>query len=286
MNDENPSYIGCINHQSVIARAVCVQCGAALCRDCVTRDESGLVVCASCPDDTASTFNASAGSSRPDGPRMGAPEAQEKPPQAEADGGFIPWEEPRIRNGPLSFGLTVYFSLRSPTRYLKGINYERRDIATPLIFALVAGCIGQLAMWAHLLANPEMLEQAMAAATQGQSQAQATDPKTFLMQLLPIIPIAVGVFLFIKAWIGHTMIRLLGGDSRPFSATFRVFAYTEAMALLLWVPVIGTSAYRFMSIFLLLTGLRAAHRVSLTTSMLALMPIILMPVLFSLPTGA
>lgn len=288
MKQKNPNFIGCINHKSVSARAMCVRCGAALCGECVTRDDSGLVVCAVCPDEKAAAFKPAAadpirGAEKP-GFKAARKFKDETPDDSE--GVFIPWEDTRIRKGLVSFGLTIYFSLRSPTRYLKGINYERRDIATPLIFALIAGCLGQLAMWSQLIADPELLKKAMMATPQGQVQAQNIDPQAFLLQLLPIIPIAVSAFLFVKAWIGHSMIRLLGGDSRPFSATFRVFAYTEAMALLMWVPHIGTSAYRFMTIFMLLTGIRAAHRVSLTTSMLALMPIILMPVLFSMPTGA
>ncbi|MEE2757046.1 MAG: Yip1 family protein [Myxococcota bacterium] len=287
MNDKNPSFIGCINHNSVSARAVCVRCGSPLCGECVSRDDAGLVVCVVCPQERPATPDAAFRGQQPT-QRPGFKAAKDEKPQVQDDGegSFIPWEDTRIRKGLLSFGLTVYFSLRSPNRYLKGINYERKDIATPLIFALIAGCLGQLAMWSQLIADPELLRQAMMATPQGQAQAQNIDPQGFLLQLLPIIPIAVSAFLFVKAWIGHSMIRLLGGDSRPFAATFRVFAYTEAMAILMWIPHIGTSVYRFMTIFMLLTGIRAAHRVSLTTSMLALMPIILMPVLFSLPTGA
>ena len=115
--------------------------------------------------------------------------------------------------------------------------------------------------------------------------APEVSPTQVLLNALLLSPIAITLALFVKTWLCHSMLRLLGGHDKAFSSTFRVFAYAEVAALLVWLPLVGPYAHKFFELFLLIYGLRSAHKLSYGSLMLALMPILLMPALISIPSG-
>ena len=71
------------------------------------------------------------------------------------------------------------------------------------------------------------------------------------------------------------MLRMFGADKRPYAGTFRVFAYAEASALLLSLPLIGGYAYVLLNTMMLLIGLRLAHQLTWPLAVAAFLPTIL-----------
>jgi hypothetical protein len=96
-----------------------------------------------------------------------------------------------------------------------------------------------------------------------------------LLLSLCLMPLVLTLVLFVKSWIAHRLLRFLEAQARPFEATFRVFCYAEAAAILLIIPVAGPYAEKFFTVFLLLTGLRHAQGAGLWTSFVALAPVLL-----------
>jgi len=282
--------VNCTTHRQRIALASCTQCDAALCMECIHRGEDGLARCLVCPSpegvEQEDVPGASSTPSRPHGP------AHVARPYTEVR--WIPWENPAIRNGFASFLSTVIDGITQPTRYVQSIDYSRIDFKTPLIFAIITGTIGKISDAFRLFSDPEKINQISerlrtleqkggevgTSASQTIASLQDVDPLSVIVPMLPILPILVGIALFVKCFIAHSMLKLLNGANHGFSATFRVFAYTEVTALFLLFPMVGPYAYRFMSIFMLLTGLRVAQGIQLSTAMFALIPTILLQSLY------
>ena len=269
MSTQGPS-VHCQNHPERNAWAICVRCGVSICHECGTRDETGLVICVRCP-----SIDSQARAARP------ASAANEHGDGQLSDAAFIPWEQQATKNGISTFLTTVYFGFLNPIRYLNGINFSRRDLAAPFSFGLVAGCLGGVAALVPLLTQPEVFVQAL---SQMPNAPDVSPTQVFLNALL-LIPVAITLALFVKTWLCHSMLRLLGGHDKSFSSTFRVFAYAEVAALLIWLPFVGPYAHKFFELFLLIYGLRSAHKLTYGSLMLALMPILLMPALISIPSG-
>lgn len=276
----------CPIHPGAAAVASCVGCGRWVCDACRRVDDDGLCQCPAClsgtepftPGQDAGEAPAAARAPASDAPAPREPAAREAlparpspptpsdaPPIMTLGPTPIPWERPEGRD-VMAFLLTAREAMLGPTRYMGRVPWVRGDLRTPLLFAVLAGVIGQLcALGQVAFFSPPTPVAGLGALPPGLALASA-----------PLLPLVVLVALFLKAGSAHAMLRLAGAPPRPFEATFRVFAYAEVASLLLIVPWVGPLAARFYVIFLLLTGLRFAQVAGFSASLLALAPSLLL----------
>lgn len=272
----------CPAHPGAAAVAACVACGRWVCPACRRVDDDGLTRCAQCaageaPD--AEPAEAPEAEHAPEPRRLPVPAAGRPrtapPPEVEVVGPTpIAWEQPaRHGDGP-AFALTAREALLGPARYMGRVPWLRGDLRTPLVFAVLAGVLGQLGlMLAHHLIGPPV-------GLSGAVGGLADLPPGAGLAATPLLPLMVTVSIFVGAGLAHAVLRFAGNPPRPFEATFRVYAYAEVSSLLLWLPWIGPYAARFYFVFLLLTGLRFAQNAGFSASLLAMAPsVVLMWVL-------
>lgn len=177
----------------------------------------------------------------------------------------IPWERPE--GGDIAaFFATAREALLGPTRYMGRVPWLRGELRTPLLFAVIAGVLGQLGL----------IVQTAFFAPPAVAVGLAALPPGIALATAPLLPLVVTAALFLKAGAAHAMLRVAGAPPRPFEATFRVYAYAEVASLLLVVPWIGPYAARFYVVFLLLTGLRFAQAAGFSASLLAMAPTLLL----------
>lgn len=282
----------CPAHPEAPAVAACVACGRWVCADCRRVEADGLARCAQCVAE-ASAPPEPAAAARPEPPPSDRPTAPDPPagalplaataahppgaaePTVQVVGPIpVPWEEPRRHRDLPAFLLTAREALLGPTRYMGRVPWQRRDLRTPLIFAVLAGVIGQLGL--ILITRFVGPPAGLSSAAGGFAQL----PIGGALATTPLLPLMVTVSIFVGSWLAHAMLRLAGDPPRPYEATFRVYAYAEVSSLLLLVPWVGPYAARFYFVFLLLTGLRLSQGAGFSASLLAMAPsVVLMWVL-------
>jgi hypothetical protein len=268
----------CGKHPDRAAIALCAECDQFICFDCVRRGDDGLSRCSECTDNPFAV-DLDVGGSTDDGltsvegpstvrpSPVGLADVNEAEPASQL-GALIPWEDPTSHSDVWAFGRTVGLALMRPLIFMKHVPWQATQIGSPLIFALMVGLIGQLAQTARIMMEPQLLTNHLA----GVPGLPNISPSTLLLITLPFL----GFLLFLESWVAHTLLRLAGAARASYSATFRVFAYAQASAVLLWLPLIGPYAYKFYVIFLILNGLRASHGAGLGASLLAIMPALLL----------
>lgn len=281
----------CPAHPEAAAVAACVECGRWVCADCRRVGADGLARCAQCvaeaagaqagpePGPAASGRRAHSDPPAPPGrslvgrPSSTPPGAAE--PAVQVVGPTpVPWEQPRRFGDVAAFALTAREALLGPTRYMGRVPWARRDLRTPLVFAVLAGVLGQLGLM--LITRFVGPPAGMSSTAGGFAQL----PVGGALTTAPLLPLMVTVSIFVGSWLAHAMLRLAGDPPRPYEATFRVYAYAEVSSLLLLVPWVGPYAARFYFVFLLLTGLRLAQNAGFSASLLAMAPsVVLMWVL-------
>lgn len=178
----------------------------------------------------------------------------------------VPWEQARQRSDLMAFAMTAREALMGPSRFMGRIPWASTDLRAPLIFAVLAGVVGQLGL---LILAPFF---GPVAAATGAVGGMAQNPAANALSMAPLLPLMVTVSVFACAGLAHWMLRLAGNPPRPFGATFRIYAYAEVSSLLLWVPWVGPYAARFYYVLLLLTGLRLAQNAGFSASLLAMAP--------------
>ena len=262
----------CSYHFDREARSMCAECGAHVCSECFERGEDGLTRCVRClpqPDLEALLEEAD----REDGIDL-PPALHEPSAPSDASEGVelepIPWESPSDLNDFQAFFATSTQAIFSPTRFMERVNWDRHDLSGPFIFALLSGSIGQAvvtmqgALSSSVMPPPRL-------PIPGFSHMPLW---ALMMMALPILPLLLGFALVVKSWMAHALLGFMGATPRPFSATFKVFAYAEAASLLLLIPVLGPYADKFMVVFLVLGGLRVAQGTGLGAGLLALLPVL------------
>ena len=258
----------CILHPDAPAFARCVPCGRGVCGQCLSRDPDGLVQCVQCAagvDIDVVLAAREVEATPPESPSMAHPG-----PLSVAD--VVAWEAPRTTSDALAFWRTTIEGLSSPNRYMARIPWVRGDLRNPMMYGLLAGCVGQAALILQLAADPDAIEIPGVMLSSGAVTG-------LLLLSLCLMPLVLVFALFVKSWIAHRLLRFLETQERPFEATFRVFCYAEASAVLLLIPVAGPYAEKFFAVFLLLTGLRHAQGAGLWTSFVALAPVLLIATL-------
>ena len=89
-------------------------------------------------------------------------------------------------------------------------------------------------------------------------------------------PLVLLIALCVGAGIHHLVLLLLGGAKRGFEATFRVSCYSQAVSLLLLVPICGGLISFFWWLVVAIVGLAEAHGIGRGTAAIAVLaPIVL-----------
>ena len=156
---------------------------------------------------------------------------------------------------------------------MSAVPWTAPRFGSPMIYAVLVGSIGQLAQTARLAMNPEQITAAM----KKMPELTNVTPESVIVATLPLIPIVVVFGLFFQSALAHGLLKLIGAAQMPFATTFRVFAYAESAAVLLWLPgIFGPIAYKFMTVFMALNGLRIGQKAGLPASIIALIPMMFM----------
>ena len=72
----------------------------------------------------------------------------------------VPWEDDRHPSDVRAFIKTVRLGLMRPVDYMQRIPWDRGTLTSPLIFAVLAGMLGQLGLTVGMLLNPEPVKKA------------------------------------------------------------------------------------------------------------------------------
>ncbi|MEE2789119.1 MAG: B-box zinc finger protein [Myxococcota bacterium] len=267
----------CAYHGDRVAFAACADCGAYICVDCIRRTDEGLSLCLHCDPVAAATgagpqsedASKLAGPANVDG-ALEVPAIDEKPEHLDAANEVVAWENPTLPGDTSAFFKTLASAYQSPTRFMASIPWTERRIDAPLIFALLTAIIGQLAQVGYQLLNPGHIEHAL----QHLPGLAVQNPMSIIFATLPMLPMVLVLTLFLQAWVSHALLRLFGAARLPFAATFRIYAYAQAAAILLCLPGLGAMASKFYLLFLLLTGFRLAQGTNLGVSLIAVLPVL------------
>lgn len=297
----------CPRHPERAAAAACIECGRLVCPECRKVGDDGLTVCLDCladhpVDDDTGAPTSFEGPRRvyvppaaepkptpppqaaepsteipaPAEPELGAAELSGRPPVGPlappgAPGAIVAWEGP-VANDLRAWARTAMDALSSPVRFPLSVPWVRGDLLSPLIYALLCVSVGMLAGTltgslggAHV---PPALQQLMG----GQSDLP---PLAWHLMMLPVVPLSTVIGLGIMSGASHLLLRVFNATRLPFEATFRAYCYAQTGKLLLALPAIGAFAGSIYEVFLLLGGLRLAHRTGFATGLLAMLPLLL-----------
>lgn len=163
-----------------------------------------------------------------------------------------PWER-RERYGFLNgLYLTIKDVMLAPGRFFHRMP-SQVGLLQPLYFAVVLGVVAAFFAWMWSLSGSSLqlfLAKDMAQIARGPFYA-------FLGFLFSPVAMAVGVF--VKAFLLHGMLMLLGGNRLGFEATFRVATYGEAAGILALVPACGSGVGLIWTLVVTVIGLYSIH---------------------------
>lgn len=213
------------------------------------------------------------------------------PPRPPADGprifdrvevaGLAPiaWEMPDRYGSPEAVLRTMADAFRAPFAFMARVPWLRRDLVTPLAFAIIVGVLGHLALILALWMTPG-IEIPMALPVEQLGLKDVPAPVVYML-FAPLSPLSVAFEVFLQAGLVHVILRFTEGPRRPFEATFRVFCYAQVTAPLAVIPVIGLFARQILMVVLILSGIRQAHDATFSRTLIAVMPLFLLQAILS-----
>lgn len=199
------------------------------------------------------------------------PPAPGAPPPG-TGGPKIPWED-RKRFGALNaFFETVKLFVGSPQRAFDQTP-RLGDYISPLLFAVVMGCLGTIASQLWSLATGPALLRLLPVPAERFSHLFATSAVGAIIAVV-LAPILVPIGLFILAAILHLCLMLVGGlkeSQAGFEGTFRAVSYASVAQLANVVPLVGGLIVLVWAIILDVIGLTTLHRTSRGKATLAVL---------------
>ncbi|OGJ94158.1 MAG: hypothetical protein A2350_04620 [Candidatus Raymondbacteria bacterium RifOxyB12_full_50_8] len=166
-----------------------------------------------------------------------------------------------------SFFITIQEVLFSPSHTFRNLN---RDSALfkAFLFGIIGSTIGGAfsTLWQGVLRTFNL-------GPDNAFIARYLGTWADLCVVVFIMPFCVAVALFALSGLLHLCLTITGGATQGFASTFKVLAYAQgATALLSVVPVCGVIAALFWWLYIMITGLKEAHR---TSTMRALVAVVL-----------
>jgi hypothetical protein len=176
----------------------------------------------------------------------------------------------RLFNIP-SFFITVKEVLFTPVETFAGLKKDSA-LFNAFLFGLVGGSVGALfsTFWSSLIGLFGFLPH------DNEMMRFLGNTENFIIALF-ITPVLTALGLFIISGMLHLCLMFTGGSNLQFYTTFKVFSYTHgATALLNIVPIFGSFVAFFWSIYINISGLKAAHKISFGQALFAvLLPLVL-----------
>ena len=193
-----------------------------------------------------------------------------------------------LSNPSRSFVSTVRKVLFDPVGFFRRLPPRGRSL-NPVVFALICALIS--APLAILAASfdplmgedaPSMLDPLIALVAQPGGSVVAV--VVLVLTVLILVPALALLVLYIGAAIYHILVRIfVRPTATDFQATLRVVAYTSAIDLLTWIPVVGLLASLY-GLYLAFVGIREMHETTTRRALAVIsFPIVLFMVLTILP---
>ena len=154
-----------------------------------------------------------------------------------------------------SFAATVQSVVLKPARFFRDLD-EQRPPGSAVVFAVVCGVVGFLLGY---VVSP------ISSWIWGESYPELG---RIYWTILALSPLLAWIGLYIFAAFQHLFVAIFIRPRKGFDATLRVAAYSSALALLSWVPVVGHLASAY-GLYVTMAGLRVLHETSTTRAMLA-----------------
>ena len=166
--------------------------------------------------------------------------------------------------------------LLEPVRFFR--NMDRADsLWNPIIFVVVCELVSFL--FAYLVAplDPFLGQgESFGDLFAGLGDRGLASVVVLVLAVLLLAPLFMILSLYIGAAIYQILVGIfIGGGNVGFDATLRVYAYTSAVALLSWIPIVGYAASLY-GFFLMFLGIKEVH--GTTTGRAS--GVILVPVVF------
>ncbi|MBU1002058.1 MAG: zinc-ribbon domain-containing protein [Proteobacteria bacterium] len=166
------------------------------------------------------------------------------------------------------------------TLFNPGLFFEAMPLNTglgrPLIFYILLGELAYMfmAVWEAAGLDPF-------AFFSGRGQEAASDLGFFAalsghFVLMFIMPLLLCAAIYVNAGIVHLLLKIFRAGDSGFKATFRVCCYANATGLLYALPFVGIPLSFLWQIVVIVAGLKAVHRTSYLSVLLAYSPIILL----------
>ncbi|TCJ15868.1 hypothetical protein E0L93_11450 [Rubrobacter taiwanensis] len=165
-----------------------------------------------------------------------------------------------------SFLTTAWKVMTKPNAFFRGVGRDS-DIRAPFTFGLA--CV----LVYFLLSAATGVPVLDGAVTQAIGFGDLPTIAAVLFFAVILAPLFVAVLLCIAAGFYHILVAIvLRSRNVGFEVTFRIYAYSTAVLLLSWIPVVGYLAYAY-GYYLIFAGVRRLHSASRTqAAIVALLP--------------
>jgi hypothetical protein len=172
------------------------------------------------------------------------------------------WPPASSENPLLAAAETWRWSVFQPASFFRAM--PQAGYRSALLFYLPVGILagGLNLFWSNVMGLSSWFESL--------GEGPSTSPASRLVDFL-LSPLWLTALLFIAAALIHSSLKLLGGASRPFVTTTRVFAFSGGPSLFSIVPLIGPLAGGIWSMVLVVIGLREAHATTTLRALAALL---------------
>ena len=159
----------------------------------------------------------------------------------------------------------VFFEPAAVFRQMPTSGGYNRPIRFYVLTGWVSGFTAVSYQLVASLINPEMF---LGEASKGLTQGTII---TIFLSVGLILPLLLMGGLFVSASLFHFSLRLVGGATKPFEATFRAIAYASgATSILQFIPLCGGYLYPIANLIYSVIALREAHRTEMWRVVLAL----------------
>lgn len=152
---------------------------------------------------------------------------------------------------------------------------QNTGLGRPLIFYLLLGELAYMfmAVWDAAGLDPFAFFSSPGQEAAGDVGFIAALSGHFVLML--IMPLLLCAAIYVNAGIVHLLLKIFRAGDSGFKATFRVCCYANATGLLYALPFVGIPLSFLWQITVIVAGLKAVHRTSYLSVLLAYSPIIL-----------
>lgn len=180
----------------------------------------------------------------------------------------IPWENMEHLGIIRALYLTIYSCLLKPSTFFNYIS-EKSSLFHALLFGLCTGSIGILFdfFWNYRATNY----------LHTLTHFEFNSASNINASLLIFSPLIIIITIFAMSLYIHLLLLITNGKHRNFKSTTIALCYSQSIAVLNIVPLIGKIVATFWGLYIIITGISLVHAISKTRSSLTiLLPLFLL----------